>query len=217
MSFLIFFFVIFLMVAIFGTLWAWTTYLDDAKPQGIRTTLYITLLVVTVVEFSLWYFELTKSWHIIPMTLCNIWGMYDAIARYPVVHDVDSFFTLKEIVIVAGKTIGYSVGFRNIGRMAGWFLLCLFVNVWFLPLMYLMALPIGDVQLQHAKSDVTDEDVIVRILNFRRKECRLIYIRKLIRIWESVAVFFGRLIPPLRQRMEQDTKYRRLLRKGPQV
>lgn len=217
MSFFIFFFVIFMIVLIFAILWGWTMFLDEARPTNVRTWLYATLFLVTISEFVIWYWDATKPWLMVPVLICNIWGMYDAIARFPIVHDVDSFFTLKEIVLVAGKTLGYSLGFRNIGRLAGWFLLCLFVNVWFVPLMYLMALPIGDLQVQNARSDVIDDDLFIRLYGFRKREQRAMYMRKLVRSFEGTLIFLGRSIPFLGQRLERDPKYRRLLRKGPQV
>jgi len=169
MSFFICFFVIFTIIVIFGSLWGWTVFLEDAKPTSVRRLLYCALGIVCVIEFSIWYADILKPSLLVPMLLTNVWGMYDAIARFPVVHDVDSFFTLKEIVLVAGKTLGYALGFRDIGRAAGWFLLCLFSNVWFVPLIYLMALPIGDPVQQNSRIDIDDEDLICRLANLRKK------------------------------------------------
>jgi len=217
MAVLIFLFVLLLVVLIFSGLWAWTIYLDEAKPAGVRFILYLAFIFIGLIEYSIWHLDLTKPWLIIPVLICDIWGMYDAVARYPVVHDIDSFFTLKEVVLLAAKTLAYAMGFRNIGRMAGWFLLCLFTNVWFLPLLYLMALPIGDSQMQHAKTDVIDQDLVIRLINLRRRDCREPYLRWVHRSAEGLLIYFGKSVPFMRTKLEKNPRYRRLMRGSPQV
>ena len=83
---------------------------------------------------------MTKNWVIAVIVLNNVWGLLDAAMRYPVVYDLDTFFTLKQVVLVASKTVAYALGFVKIGKHTGWFLFSLFGLVWTAPLLYLMAL-----------------------------------------------------------------------------
>lgn len=217
MSVYVFLFVVFMILLVFTALWGWTVFLDESSPSSVRSCLYATLSIVQIIEFVIWYCDVTKPWLLIPMLLSNMWGLYDAIARFPVVHDVDSFFTLKQIILLAAKTISYPIGYRDIGRSPGWFLLALFINVWFLPLMFLMALPLGDAQFTNMRTDVVDEDLLFRIWAFRKKESREVYMRRIQRTYEDVLVSLAQIIPPLRQRLERDPRLRRRVNKKPQV
>ncbi|CAE7481329.1 unnamed protein product [Symbiodinium pilosum] len=100
---------------------------------------------------------------LIVVFICNFWGHFDASLRYPIVHDLDSFFALKQLFLVLLKTAGYLLGFREVTKNLGWAVLALLVNVCTVPIIWLTALPIGDVNSYHQKHDVLDEDLAIRI------------------------------------------------------
>ncbi len=155
--------VILSIIGCFVGLWLWTMFLENAKPPQARMVLYAVLSIVQVMEFFVWSRGVLKGYTIVFIVFCNFWGMLDAILRYPVVHDIDSFFSIKLILIIAAKTMVYALGFRNMGRNAIVFLACLFGCVWSVPLLYAMALPIGDTRSQQAKHDVRDIDIFTKI------------------------------------------------------
>merc|ERR1719277_2982778 len=88
--------------------------------------------------------------------------MLDAFLRFPVVHDIDSLFGLKQIMLITIKLAAYALGFRNIGKHVGWFVLCILCCVFTLPILWLTALPIGDTASYHQKTDALDVDVAVQ-------------------------------------------------------
>merc|ERR1712194_55995 len=99
------------------------------------------------------------------LLLCDFNGMLDAILRYPVVHELDSFFCIKQLLLVGLKTLAHAIMWRNVSRTVVWFLGLLCLCCWFLPLAYLMALPIGDTQSQiGSASDVRDKDIIIKVV-----------------------------------------------------
>eukprot|EP00392_Amoebophrya_sp_AT5.2_P000440 g441.t1 len=148
------------LVAAFVGLWLWTVFLETARPASTRLVLHGILVFVTFMELIVWYRGNLKDYVIVIILFCNFWGTFDAILRYPIVHDLDSFFTLKLIVVIACKTMTYAIGFRAMGRNAVLFLACLFGCVWGVPLLYVMALPIGDSRMIHSRTDCRDMDVL---------------------------------------------------------
>ena len=58
----------------------------------------------------------------------------------------------------------YAIGFRNLGKNAIFFLVSLFANVWCVPLLYVMALPIGDTRAQNSKNDCETSNVYSSIV-----------------------------------------------------
>ncbi|CAE8603768.1 unnamed protein product, partial [Polarella glacialis] len=122
-----------------------------------------TLFVQTSFEVGLCSFGVLRPWFLLVIALCNGWGMLDAFFRFPLVHDLDSFFGLKQVLLITVKMAGYSLGFHDISRFVGWFVLLILCNVFTLPILWLTALPIGDVASYHQKHDVVDEDLLLRL------------------------------------------------------
>lgn len=151
------------IVGVFVGLWAWTVYIENAKPGEIRRALQIFFAILVVIEFLLWTFDRFKDNTIYFLVIMLFWGMFDAIIRFPVVHDLDTFFSIKQVAFVGLRTMVYAIGFRNLGKNAIFFLICLFANVWCVPLLYVMALPIGDTRAQNSKTDCLDIDLAMKI------------------------------------------------------
>lgn len=81
----------------------------------------------------------------LPVVLaCDIYGYLDGIVRFPSIPKLESFFCLKLFSSVIVKTVAYSIGFVNIHNWALIFLSALVLNVWLLPVLYVLAVPYGD-------------------------------------------------------------------------
>ena len=87
----------------------------------------------------------------------NIWGYLDAVFRFPFVPQFESFFGFKLILCVITKTVAYSVGFLEIHKWALLFLSALFLNVWLLPILYVLVVPYGD-----SSQFRTDRDILLQ-------------------------------------------------------
>lgn len=71
-------------------------------------------------------------------------GYLDAIVRFPAVPTAESFFCVKLLLSVVLKTVSYCLGFVDIHRNTHLFLASLFINVWLLPVLYVLVIPYGD-------------------------------------------------------------------------
>ena len=91
--------------------------------------------------------------------IVNVWGYLDAVLRFPSVPQLESFFCLKPIIGVILKTVAYSIGFIDIHKWALLFLSALFLNVWLLPILYVLVIPYGD-----SSPFRTDRDLLVQLL-----------------------------------------------------
>lgn len=49
------------------------------------------------------YRDTYKPWIFTGILFMNIWGMLDAILRFPIVHDLDTFFSVKLVLIIGGR------------------------------------------------------------------------------------------------------------------
>eukprot|EP00929_Paragymnodinium_shiwhaense_P081080 TRINITY_DN42355_c0_g1_i7.p1 TRINITY_DN42355_c0_g1~~TRINITY_DN42355_c0_g1_i7.p1 ORF type:complete len:195 (-),score=34.94 TRINITY_DN42355_c0_g1_i7:92-676(-) len=161
----------------------------------------VALAVQVTVEVGIWCCDAVKTWMMVIIILTNGWGMLDAFMRFPLVKDIDSLFGLKQIALLTMKLAAYALGFREIGKNVGWFVLAILCCVFTLPIVWLTALPIGDVQSYHQKHDVVDEDIAMRLWRIiahpasedraaARSFCRRVAIQTL--------VLLVRIAPPLR-------------------
>ena len=85
-----------------------------------------------------------RPYFLTTVLVVNIWAYFDAIIRYPSVPQLESVFCLKLLASVVVKTVAYSIGFLDIHKWALLFLSALFLNVWLLPVLYVLAVPYGD-------------------------------------------------------------------------
>ncbi|CAE7217779.1 unnamed protein product [Symbiodinium sp. CCMP2592] len=155
-------FAAFALLFTLGVCWLWPDYVDGSDPPKVRRILIVVVLVLTLEETLLCLGGAISFRSLVVIFICNIWGHLDASLRYPIVHDLDSFFALKQLFLVLLKTAGYLLGFRDITKNLGWVVLALLVNVCTVPIVWLTALPIGDVSSYHQKHDVLDQDLAAR-------------------------------------------------------
>lgn len=96
----------------------------------------------------------------------DIYAYLDGIARFPSIPSIESYFAFKLMGSVIAKTIIYATGFANIQAWSLLFLSALFLNVWLLPVLYVMALPFGDSSPGLRK----DRDMLIEVLYFLTDE-----------------------------------------------
>jgi hypothetical protein len=92
----------------------------------------------------------------------NLWGGLDAVCRYPAAHDLESLFTVKQCFLLLVKTFAYASGVLLFRDDLVKFLIVLLVNIWGLPVLYLMALPL-DPREQVVADDRDDVDLVVKV------------------------------------------------------
>mmetsp|Transcript_71553 Transcript_71553/g.190308 ORF Transcript_71553/g.190308 Transcript_71553/m.190308 type:complete len:222 (-) Transcript_71553:118-783(-) len=154
---------LFILVFAIGVCWLWPDFVDSTEPPRIRSVLHAILALQTVVELGVWSWGAVRPWVLAVVLLTNGWGMLDAFLRFPVVHGIDSLFGLKQVLLIIAKLTGYALGFRSVSRHVGWFVLLILVCVFTLPILWLTALPIGDLTSYHQKHDAVDVDVALRL------------------------------------------------------
>ena len=152
-------------VALFicGVCWCWPDFVDGSDPERVRRILFLVGFMLTLEEGLLYLWDVLSGWSYAIAIFCNVWGLLDAFLRFPIVHDLDSFFALKQLFLILFKIAGYLLGIRNLTKNLPWAVLLLLINVCTVPIMWLTALPIGDVNSYHQKHHVKDEDLALRL------------------------------------------------------
>eukprot|EP00971_Amphidinium_carterae_P163008 3231899-Amphidinium_carterae.1 len=155
------------MFALACVCWLWPGFTDRATSQGefkkVRMVLHAVLLVQSVAEIAVWSNGKVPSWMLVPIMITNTCGMLDAIWRYPILHNIDSAFTCKQILVAILRVNMYIVGWNGLRRDFGWFLLWLLAAVLTLPCLYVFALPLADSRCQHMKNSAVNEDILLRL------------------------------------------------------
>lgn len=154
-----------LAVASAGTLWAWCGYLGGRpSPAYIRRVMMAVLGVVTLFEITLCFGGYLHWWMVPVLLAINTWGPLDAVLRFPVLHDIDTFFTVKQVSLLCGKVVAFSFGIAAL--LDSIQLLCVLFCLTFiiLPLFYLVACPLEhtlEEQRRLAKG-VADVDIALK-------------------------------------------------------
>jgi hypothetical protein len=157
-------FLIVFLVAIFIWL-ALHAIKERPYPETTRLALFLIVATLSGVELHHAWTGRMCGWMAWVILVGNVWGFLDAVLRFPVFHDVSSFFTLKQCSLVTFKVVCLRYGFEVVSiENIMWFLVLFFVNLG-LPLMYVMALPDGDaVEQRLAVHDVVNVDLALRII-----------------------------------------------------
>lgn len=144
--------------------WSWGAFLDfyEHDPGRVRAVMFLVLVLTMSTELGLAAHGIIYPWVAWVSIVVNLWGGLDAILRYPAAHDLESFFALKQIVLLVTKTIVYAFGFQVFRQNITYFLLVLAFNIWALPLLYFMALPLDPAE-QVVQDDEYDVDLTVRM------------------------------------------------------
>jgi len=158
---------LYLLLAWIAILWIWGRFLDmhEHNPDRVRAAMFAILAVATSLEFSLAAFGVMHWWVAVVSLIANLWGGVDALLRYPVSHQIDSFFVLKQFVLLVVKTLAFAVGMVTFRNSPAVMLAVLPGFVWGLPLLYLMALPMDPAE-QVSRDDATNVDIALRVWKF---------------------------------------------------
>lgn len=156
--------------------WLWSEYLDRHwySYEQIRGLMFPIIIVIIVLELVICH-SIMQRWVIGMVMLCDLWGSVDAILRYPSVYDFNSFFSLKQVVLLIAKTCSYAFGITNFNLPIAICLILVLLFTWLLPMMYLVALPF-DEEDQLVKSDARDVDLLVHLWRLavsssKRRQC----------------------------------------------
>ena len=148
---------------VLGVCRSWPQFVETNEPDKVRRSLFGLWVLLTLEEWLLYILGVVSLWSLIILLFCNVWGHLDAFLRFPIVHDLDSFFALKQLFLLLFKIGGYLLGFKMLRQNLAWAVLVLLLNVCTLPIIWLTALPIGDVTSYHQKHDVKDQDLALRL------------------------------------------------------
>eukprot|EP00747_Dinoflagellata_sp_TGD_P031730 gnl/TRDRNA2_/TRDRNA2_135515_c0_seq1.p1 gnl/TRDRNA2_/TRDRNA2_135515_c0~~gnl/TRDRNA2_/TRDRNA2_135515_c0_seq1.p1 ORF type:complete len:228 (-),score=35.59 gnl/TRDRNA2_/TRDRNA2_135515_c0_seq1:340-1023(-) len=144
--------------------WAWGAFLDahEHDPRLVRSIMFVILFCALAGEIGFTTVGFTYPWVCYVSLLTNLWGGLDAVLRFPAGHDLESFFSVKQFMLLLVKTFSYAFGINGFRSHIGKFLVLLLVNVWGLPVLYLMALPLDPAE-QVASAEEDDVDLVVRV------------------------------------------------------
>lgn len=154
-----------LVLATVGGLWAWCGYVGSRpSPACTRRAMIAILGVVTFVETVLCFAGYLHWWMVPVILAINTWGPLDAVLRFPVLHDIDTLFTVKQVSLLCGKVVAFSFGIAAL--LDSIQLLCILfcINFIILPLIYLVACPLEhsiEEQRRLAKG-VADVDIALK-------------------------------------------------------
>jgi len=157
-------YIFFLAVFTIGVCWLWPEFVDacEGEPWKVRVALLAILALETASEVAIWHADILRPWTVAVVLFCNFWGGLDACLRYPIMYEIDSFFTLKQAGLLALKLAGYALGFRDMAKHVGWLVLIILCCVFLLPILWITALP-WDAGMQHTKHDAVDMDIARRL------------------------------------------------------
>lgn len=151
-----------------GVCWLWPDYVDNTEARRVRRILIRLAMLLSLEEWVLYMADVISVWSFLALLFCNLWGHLDAFLRFPIVHDLDSLFALKQLFLLLLKVASYLLGYKKLAQNLAWAVLALLINVCTLPIIWLTALPIGDINSYHQKHDVVDQDLAWRIWRFAR-------------------------------------------------
>lgn len=143
--------------------WMWGSFLDrnEHNPGRSRAVLFIGLSVVTTAELGLAAIGMATLKASTMSLLINLWGGMDAVMRFPASHDLESWFSVKQFALLCLKSVVYACGFVSLKQNAGMFVAMLLLNIWGLPVLFLMALPLDP--REQRVDDESDVDLAFRV------------------------------------------------------
>jgi len=198
----------------------WCYFLEySPSPSKIRLTMTVITLMITLAELLLCWLDYLNGWAAVVILMANIWGSLDATQRFPatVFQDPWGLFTVKVTLLWLGKIVGLCVFFKQLRKYPMVLLGVLLVHVAFLPLMHLLALPIGeDTRTQQILSqDVVDEDMLIKLwrqlMNSRERQETIQALR---RRMNAFFILCGKKSPLFAQILTTlDSSYKRALRR----
>lgn len=149
-----------------GALWRWSSFLGRRPGLArVRGALLAVLAAATLAELGMCAAGHLQPWMAALILLINAWGPLDAVLRYPAVHDVDTFFTVKQVLLLCVKLVSFPFGFAELLDSLHLLVALSLLNFVALPVLYLVALPLDQSpeEQQRAAKGVPDVDLAVRL------------------------------------------------------
>lgn len=147
-----------------GVCWLWPEFVEDSPYANVRRLLFWMFAVQAALEVCMFLGGAMGLKLLALAAFVNVWGMLDAFLRFPIAHDVDTLFGLKQFVLFMVKLIGYIFGLWT-DMDAPWLVFVVWLNVITLPLLWLMAVPV-EIEEKH---DSVDLDIAVRLYRLLSK------------------------------------------------
>lgn len=153
----------------------WGSFLDrhEHDPGRVRAVMFIGLSIVTMSELGLATSGIV-TWKTFALSLLvNLWGGMDAVLRFPASHYLESWFSVKQFALLIVKTAVFALGLFSIrentsksmsfsiSENMSTFTAILLLNIWGLPVLYLMALPMDP--REQVVDDESDVDLALRV------------------------------------------------------
>jgi hypothetical protein len=165
---------VFIVSTLMAAFYVWGAFLDanEHDPRRVRAVMFIALVVATAAETSLASSGLFAGWVAGLAVAVNMWGGFDAVLRFPAGHSLGSFFSIKQLLLLAVKAIAFAFGLCEFRKHVILLAALLLLDVAGLAILYLMALPL-DTKERVVLTGVYDVDVLVRAwqLATRPSEC----------------------------------------------
>eukprot|EP00930_Biecheleria_cincta_P065703 TRINITY_DN51566_c0_g1_i1.p1 TRINITY_DN51566_c0_g1~~TRINITY_DN51566_c0_g1_i1.p1 ORF type:complete len:209 (-),score=20.83 TRINITY_DN51566_c0_g1_i1:73-699(-) len=137
--------------------------------RHVRLGMMFFWFVLTGLDLWVWHKNKAPSWAIIGLALTNVWGWLDAVLRYPVLHDIDSAFTLKNLLLILLKISWLILVFMRKKENPVSFVICSMLAI-IMPMFYAMFLPLDETDQAYnlIKSTTDDADIAIRLWRFLR-------------------------------------------------
>eukprot|EP00929_Paragymnodinium_shiwhaense_P101204 TRINITY_DN64107_c0_g1_i1.p1 TRINITY_DN64107_c0_g1~~TRINITY_DN64107_c0_g1_i1.p1 ORF type:complete len:266 (-),score=32.19 TRINITY_DN64107_c0_g1_i1:63-860(-) len=152
--------------------WRWLSYLG-AKPEPSRgrAGLKVALLLATTAELILCCTGHLHWWMIFVIVFVNGWGPLDAVLRYPHVHDVDTLFTVKQMLLLCIKLGSLAFGLSDLLAQLALLVGLGILNFVLMPAIYVTALPLDARPQEYQKlcKGVPNIDVAVKMSRYLGK------------------------------------------------
>mmetsp|Transcript_84942 Transcript_84942/g.218808 ORF Transcript_84942/g.218808 Transcript_84942/m.218808 type:complete len:229 (+) Transcript_84942:74-760(+) len=147
-----------------AAVWSWGSFLDkhEHEPAHVRASMFLVVVLVTSTELILALSGVVAPWVVLVSLTANIWGSLDAVLRFPAAHEVESFFSIKQFVLLLIKTFAFLRGFESVKMHVMKAICVLIFNTWCLPVLYLMALPLDACENVHS-NDENDVDLLRKL------------------------------------------------------
>lgn len=152
-----------------SVVYEWSCFLGRRPgPARTRAGLLMALGVTTTVELCLCFVGFFHWWMAFVILVLNAWGPLDAVLRYPIMYDIDTFFTVKQLLLLSVKLAIFSFGLTDLLASLPLLVALSIMDFAALPLLYLVALPLdlSAEEQRRASWGVRDEDLALRVARF---------------------------------------------------
>lgn len=160
--------VLLIVIALCTMLYSWGEFLDrnEHDPGCVRRAMLMLLAIAIAIELGLSLAGFTPVWVALVALVADTWGGLDACMRFPAPHRSKSLFSMKQAMLIFLKIGCYVTcmvtGVMGVRRDFVLFSSLLLLDLWGLPLLYMMAMPVDPAE-QVARDETHDIDLAVRL------------------------------------------------------